>query len=1569
MRYEGASDGQDSLLTYARQLCDQRLAAYREAPHDVEEHANIELSVLAGGYAYRQIAELVQNAADAVADAPDGSAAGRIAVLVDEKGLWASNTGAPLDAPGVKALLASNASGKRAGQIGRFGLGFKSLLKLGGRIAVLSRSVCLHFDPEDCRDRIRSALGLAAEASAPGLRLAEASTWTDGIGRTEWADRFDWAATIVFAELITAGAREAVLDEMHRFPSEFLLFLPGDVELVLKGPDFERHLRRRTGEDGVVSIEDLASESRASQNWKVFETRVAVTDEAALADATQVHARSEVPLIWAAPVGTGREVAGRFFAFFPTNTETRTLGILNAPWKLNSDRTALISGPWNAVLMEAAAELIASRLPDLIRDEDPGVVLDAFPRELATQSDVAAPLVQGLWTRLAQAPVLPNCDAELLHPFALWRAPNDSVELIRTWAAIAGGESCATHLHPSCTASPARIARLNQMAERLSEAAGPRLQKSDPVLWLEMAAADDPEGAVEALSLADAWAKTVSGYTWDSVCEKVRLILTDRGTLEAAPEVTLAQPPEPPLHAVHPLLLADPDARRILHERFGLRDDESTDWGRLLDARIAKAEDDGSWEAVWTVLRRIPKEHLSEALEYRTVFVRAIAGWSEPANAFRVGRLVGAEDLERESDTREALNSWLVDEGFHSRDGAILETLGVTDEPNWEWELTSVDVDATDAPNIWLWGWYISWNQRYWEKLGQRADRWLLRPRTFRMPCGWQLLLLANGRARSRITEALLGAVSNASAYEFGPVTFAHSTRPRSYTTVEYPHPLWSLLLEHGVLSRDGRELAFRPLLTSEGSGLAAAVPSLREASPALARVQAAGARWVSSREKARIWKDWQAYAAGEGVWPEELQTLYENAASDGVAPLQVCTPDGPRDLSEILVTAAKRDAEAARAAGLLAVPIPADVAELWIQNGARALSGEAKLEWTSPRDDAEAVAILDVEPALADILSAEATTEAGVLFVRDLCRRVREQRHDLEWAADQNRLLVSEDHFFGLGWAARVRLLGDACEAMAWLRDGADIEELLTSGAEARRRAVAGESDFPARLLAAVGGAQIICDLFEPAIAKELATDPQRAARVALTLFGPALLAESSIREAMSEQGLRPPERWGGEAAAEFVAALGFPADFAIAPNRRRDPELIVSGPIPLKPLHDYQEEVVRSLEALVSLPTSGRRRAVISLPTGAGKTRVAAETAVKRILAPEESPSRLVVWIAQSDELCEQAVQCFRELWSNLGHRSEALRIIRFWGGQANPQPPERGEPTVVVASIQTLDSRLIRAPLEWVSRPGLVVIDECHHALTTSYTGILKWFGREGPEGEPPIVGLSATPFRGRNEDETEQLARRFDGRLIPRDQGDLFDELQRRGVLAKFSYTKLEMERAFELTADEERHFETFKALPESALERLGLDKERNDKIIEAMASAEERSALVFATSVRHARRLAAHLNLLDVPAAVVSGETDRSSRRWFIKAFQAGDVRVLCNHSALTTGFDAPATDLIVIARPVFSPSLFMQMVGRGLRGPLNGGKETCRILTVQDNLDQYSGELAHHFFERYYLTS
>lgn len=1568
MDFEETGALDTGLAGYARLLCRKRLTAYRAAPHDVEEHANIELSVLAGGYAYRQIAELVQNAADAVADAPDSPAGRRIVINIDEAGLWAANTGAPVDSAGVRALLSAHASGKRAGQIGRFGLGFKSLLRLGGRIDVLSRSVGLRFDPEGCRAQIRASLGLGPDAPAPGLRLAESCTWQEGVMRTSGSARFSWATTIIFAELRELGAREAVIEEMRRFPAEFLLFLPGDVELILTGEKVARHLRRCTDPDGSVTIEDLVSGT--TQTWRVFQTNVKITDPTALADATNVHARDAVPLVWAAPIGTGREVAGRFFAFFPTATETRTLGILNAPWKLNSDRTSVIPGAWNAALMEAAAALIVDKLAELVNAEDPGVVLDAFPRELQHLNEPAAPLVHALWSRLANAPVLPNCDGALMLPAACRRAPHDSPQLIREWSRLAPPEECAMHLHASCTSSPARVSRLNQLAERLGSGgsgtdAGPGLARTTALEWLALAAAPEPETAIEALELADAWAHTCAGYEWDQIRDRVPLILATDGSLLSAAEITFQDPADPPLKSIHPILRSSVEAIRILHERFRVTADTASDWSRLLNARLAAIETEDNWNQVWALLRRIPRQRVAETVEDCTIMVRSLAGWVSSDDAFHAGSLVQFSDLEALSEEEAAhLKLWLIDETFHERDGAILNALGVGDAPSWNW--TYVSSGRLSGPaGQWLQRrWLNDCTSRYWERLSYRPERSLLGPAAFEMPKGWDLLLLTHGNPRKRVTDALLRCVRS-EPQQLSTVAFRHISRPRAWLSAEYPHPLWLLLLERGDLAFGDRSISVQSLLIGEIEERAQILPSLAGWTKALACLQRAGAGQSTSRDPSEVWSDWLEFAAGEVVEAGELRTLYEQAAHDGVAPRRICSLAGPVDLSEVLLAPSTRDACSAQAAGLNAICLNSTAADLWLRRGARTLASESSIDWTPSRVEAGGVLLREMEPVLEEALRPQFRAAAGVVFASVITRRIRETRSQLSWVVHDGRLLISELDFLGLGWPERVCLLLEGAAACGWTEPEISFDRLMSSGIEARRRAVASEATLPDRLLRAVGDARVICSLFDADIASELIAHPRRAAEVALRLLGPALLAEPAIQEALQREGLGPPERWGGEGANEFVAAVGFPPEFAASPTRRREPELLVAGPVTLKPLHDYQERVVASLEALLNTPLTKRRRAVISLPTGAGKTRVAAQTVVTRILAADESPNRLVVWIAQTDELCEQAVQCFRELWANLGERGTTLRVIRLWGGQANPQPPERGEPTVVVASIQTLSSRLTAAPLEWINRPAAVVIDECHHALTPSYTGLLKWLGKQGQE--PPMIGLSATPFRGRNEEETRQLASRFDGRLLPANQAGLFDDLQTQGVLARFAYTRLEMERRFDLTPEEERHMETFNKLPDSALERLGLDQERNDRILSAITQAAEGSALVFATSVAHARRLAAHLNVRGVPASVVSGETDRNSRRWFIEAFRKGDVRVLCNHSALTTGFDAPATDLIVIARPVFSPSLYMQMVGRGLRGPKNGGKPQCRILTVQDNLERYSGELAHHYFEKYYL--
>jgi superfamily II DNA or RNA helicase len=101
----------------------------------------------------------------------------------------------------------------------------------------------------------------------------------------------------------------------------------------------------------------------------------------------------------------------------------------------------------------------------------------------------------------------------------------------------------------------------------------------------------------------------------------------------------------------------------------------------------------------------------------------------------------------------------------------------------------------------------------------------------------------------------------------------------------------------------------------------------------------------------------------------------------------------------------------------------------------------------------------------------------------------------------------------------------------------------------------------------------------------------------------------------------------------------------------------------------------------------------------------------------------------------------------------------------------------------------------------------------------------------------------------------------------------------------------------------------------------------------------------------------------VSAAAIDYRTDASVRRRNIDRFRRGDLRVLTNFNVLAQGFDAPAVRAIYVARPTFSPGTYQQMIGRGLRGPANRGKERCLIVNVRDNWTMYGDRLAFYEFE------
>lgn len=490
---------------------------------------------------------------------------------------------------------------------------------------------------------------------------------------------------------------------------------------------------------------------------------------------------------------------------------------------------------------------------------------------------------------------------------------------------------------------------------------------------------------------------------------------------------------------------------------------------------------------------------------------------------------------------------------------------------------------------------------------------------------------------------------------------------------------------------------------------------------------------------------------------------------------------------------------------------------------------------------------------------------------------------------------------------------------------------------------------------------------------------DDSEAERV-LRRFGTELLADDGRRELLAkarfpERAQRPADikRWqrGGPAALKYASALGLPSCMAGIPSQQPEAFEDVDAFRPLGPLHPYQELIAEQMRTVLSASKWEERRAIAWMPTGTGKTRVTVETVL--LHCNLEAPRNCVLWIADRDELCEQAVETFRHVWmvrgrdSRTARRGDAptLRIVRLWGAREWQEPPQH--PTVIVASIQTLATRL-SDPANGKSfdeelailgeRCAAIIFDEAHHVVAPSYTRVCRALGLDrlknalgrSQTSAPPLIGLTATPARRAN-DETAQLSGRFGGRLI--EPSGAFQSLagyQDQQFLARPKYISVPTNHTIELRENEREQFNRFKVLPASALKRTGASIERSLSIVKDLETRLPtlNSVLVFACNVAHARLLAEVLRRRGHRAHSLDGETSRPERWRTIERFRMGALKILVNCDLLATGFDAPNVDAVVLARPVESPILYAQMVGRGLRGEKNGGTATCLILDYVD---------------------
>ena len=457
-------------------------------------------------------------------------------------------------------------------------------------------------------------------------------------------------------------------------------------------------------------------------------------------------------------------------------------------------------------------------------------------------------------------------------------------------------------------------------------------------------------------------------------------------------------------------------------------------------------------------------------------------------------------------------------------------------------------------------------------------------------------------------------------------------------------------------------------------------------------------------------------------------------------------------------------------------------------------------------------------------------------------------------------------------------------------------------------------------------------------------------------------------------DDDLAPPRRWAGSSrAVEFVQSLGFAPEWAGERRARRAPFVEVEGPLSLPELHGYQQHIAGNIIDVLRRGRSNgsTRRGMISLPTGAGKTRVTVQAIVQAIRDGVYTGG--VLWVADRDELCEQAVEAWRQVWSSKGAPAMPLRISRMWDQQRPPLATS--DLHVVVATIQTLHAKLSKDAYRYrfISDFGLVVFDEAHRSIAPSYTSVMGEIGftRSRRHGQPLLLGLTATPYRGHDERETTRLVNRYgsnrldSGAFSSEDPISVVGELQEMGVLAHADHETISGG-SFSLSKDEVAQIEAMPRpawLPRSVEQRIASDTNRTLGIVDAYQShvANRNSnwpTLIFATSVEHAQTVAALLYTKGVTARAVSGGTDRAVRRRVVDDFRAGKINVLVNYGVFREGFDAPKTRAILVARPVYSPNLYFQMIGRGLRGPKNGGSERCLIINVQDNIDNFNRQLA-----------
>ena len=1550
----GSWEGTESRLAhYLVDSNNRSLQSYESMPEWIEEHAHIEQAIAEGGYGHRQVYELVQNGADAMVH----RSGGRIEVILTDTHLYCANEGDPIDKDGLGALLGSNMSRKRGDEIGRFGLGFKSVLAVTDRPEFFSRPVSLRFSDRYSSRLIRERVSAAGDISLPILRLGEP---LDPSGEAESDPVLEgllkWSVTTVRLARDPGRDTSWLADDLADFPAEFLLFTRHVNQLILDN--------RVSGVKRTIVVQRGGEEVRLvegprDQAWRVFRKVVGPTPEARK-DAGARAERDQLPVDWAVPM-TASSAVGKFWAFFPTTFETTLSGILNAPWKTNPDRENLLFGAFNEFLLEVAAGLVVDNLQRVSSVDDPAKHLDRMPargREARGWAD--RQITEQVYRLAAERESLPDQRGQLDLPSRLRIHPERvSKEALDLW--------CSYDFRPHRWVHKSVETRERRpRAERLLEASRDVGHGHDsPVAtyreWLEaLAAPASAEASAAALAVAELLKGQLSPVDFDDL-RSARIVLSHSGELVAPDSDRVFIGGRPAIDGtweVDPALLRDAFADRALRDTFTIVEvDRSAEFSAFVATEVDSPD---YWTGLWTRAAHVQAAQAREVLTRHflpgEVHVRALDGQFRP-----LGRVLLAGPV---VDATGSDGEYTVDESWHAETIELLRTLGATDIP-------LADRGGFDKEPEWS-GQYLDHVRDAWRLSGRTLrSNSILEPDQLAIPSHLEILENLIPVTRARMTAELLRLGSTQTVWTWRQA----GTSQTGSLTLESP-AVW-VLRQHGVLDTTRGLAPVAKAVSAELREFGRLLPVARLSSEVTGvlelpdRIEDCPAAVLDESVKL-LSEETDDVLIGRYV--SALVTLLP--APDKL-PCRVGPNHGRFAPNEITAIANPEIYQQLRTieSPIILAPTTADAESLVTQWDLRPEGDLITTEITFLLCAPE-VPLIDEFPGLR-LLPAMADRRAQTLMrCTDLTRTIRAAGGQTSKAIDK---AFSEGRIYWLVQDASNPNEDDG-NLLAFISDefGLNLTDnqitalLQNRKDEAQRKllqSIREQADDVDRILMCLGSdvirRYVPTSLIDAVSEQGHLPDDRMVAQMALAVHGVDILREA--KHDLELRGLAPPLHWaGGRAAQEFVRDLGFAREYAGFPEDRLDEVYEAIGPVDLKPLHDFQAVVRDRFREL--LRANGKtKRAMLSLPTGAGKTRVAVQSLVEHF-RDDEVPGP-VLWIAQSEELCEQAVQAWAEVWRAMGP-PKTLTIGRLW--DANGAEPVPAQPHVIVATIQKLSTSVIgNEAYEWLSEAAIVVVDEAHRGATTpTFTALLRWLGLEARGHDRcPLVGLTATPFIGANQVQTGILAKRYgqtrlDTGLFPEDDTEqLISLLQDRRILARAEHSRIDGVN-IDLDAVQMAELDKFRRLPRAIETELGLNAARNAALVDSIKGQnDDWQILVFAPSVENAQTLAALLRLEGIAAAAITAETRPGVRRHYVQQFKDRKIRVLTNYGTLTTGFDAPEVRAVYVARPTYSPNLYLQMIGRGLRGPANGGTDECLIVDVEDNVRMYGGKLAFTDFE------